>query len=99
MGHTTWQQYCCEHGIDKDGNLANTTNIDIQFRTFFEESIDGRYHPRNIMIDTEKDVIDSIRNNDIYSQLYLEDTMISSNESSNNTYAQAYYRQAIRRYI
>jgi len=63
LGNTTWELYCLEHGIRKDGSLQEEWNDDDNcFNTFFAESQTGRYVPRAILVDTEPTVIDEVRN-------------------------------------
>lgn len=52
--NATWELYCLEHGISKDGYLDNDRNgdDDSSFRTFFAESQSGKFSPRAILVDT-----------------------------------------------
>ncbi len=57
LGETVWQQYCCEHDINKNGYLSNPINLHNKqswcypsFYSFFEEQSSNQYHARNLMI-------------------------------------------------
>ena len=61
LGDAVWRQYCCEHGVTKEGKNPDTAD-DGSFRCFFEETNGGLFVPRNLSVDLEPNVIDDIRN-------------------------------------
>lgn len=50
--NTTWELYCLEHGINKDGTVSDQLvgDNDNSFHTFFSESSTGKYVPRAILV-------------------------------------------------
>lgn len=85
LGNSTWELYCLEHGINKDGSLSdsdlNDDNESTCFNTFFGESQSGKFVPRAIFVDTEPTVIDEIRTGE-YQDLFHPDQMINSKEDA-----------------
>ncbi|KAK5124755.1 gamma-tubulin [Meristemomyces frigidus] len=62
VGSQFWQQLCQEHGINRDGNLADyATEGGDRKDVFFYQSDDTRYIPRAILLDLEPRVINSIQ--------------------------------------
>jgi hypothetical protein len=58
LGNATWELYCLEHGIGKDGRLSEKDpDEDNCFSTFFSENSAGKVVPRALMVDTEPTVI------------------------------------------
>lgn len=89
---TTWELYCLEHGIKKNGALDDTRigDDDNCFHTFFAESQSGQYVPRAILVDTEPTVIDEIRNGE-FRDLFHPSQMINSKEDAANNFARGYH--------
>jgi tubulin alpha len=50
--NTTWELYCLEHGINKDGTISDKKvgDDDSCFHTFFAESSTGKFVPRAILV-------------------------------------------------
>lgn len=90
--NTTWELYCLEHGIKKDGLLAEHRigDDDDCFHTFFSESQTGKFIPRSIMVDTEPTVMDEVRNGE-YRDLFHPDQMINMKEDAANNFARGFY--------
>lgn len=61
------------------------------FKTVFKQRSDGKYEARNLMIDTDPNVIEDIMNCE-YSSIYDDESMLTGNESANNNFAKAYCR-------
>ncbi|EDN04818.1 tubulin gamma chain [Histoplasma mississippiense (nom. inval.)] len=62
VGSQFWQQLCLEHGINKDGNLAEfATEGGDRKDVFFYQSDDTRYIPRAILLDLEPRVLNTIQ--------------------------------------
>ena len=59
--------------------------------TCFKEIYDGQYTARNIIIDTEPNIIDDIKCSD-YSALYDEDCFISGKEDAGNNFARGHFK-------
>lgn len=90
VGNGCWELYCLEHGIQPDGHIADDPGNDISFDAFFRETYQGRYVPRAVFIDTERSVVDQVRNGS-YRQLFHPDQLMSGVEDSANNYARGHY--------
>ena len=93
MGNSCWELYCLEHGIGKDGTLADakvsSTGRESSCSTFFEET-GTKYVPRAIMIDLESSVIDEIRNSE-YRSLFHPEQLVSGKEDAANNFARGHF--------
>ncbi|XP_054289114.1 tubulin alpha-4 chain-like [Macrosteles quadrilineatus] len=96
MGNSTWELYCLEHGIDRDGRLMS--NIDDATgdstrsgcETFFSLSESHRFVPRAILADLEPTVIDEVRTGP-YKGLYHPEQLLSAKEDAASNFARCYY--------
>jgi len=91
VGNSSWELYCAEHEINKDGTMDKEPE-DKSFGTFFSQTSDGKYVPRCVSVDLEPTVIDSVRNG-AYKQLYHPSQLISAKEDAANNYARGHYTQ------
>ena len=90
-GNSTWELYCLEHGIGKDGTLsAENMDADNCYNTFFQESHQGRYVPRAILVDTEPTVIDQVKTGEMKG-LFHPNYLISGKEDAANNFARGRY--------
>jgi tubulin alpha len=91
MANATWELYCLEHGIEKDGCLSESRvgDDDSSFNTFFSESQTGKFVPRAILVDTEPTVIDEIRKGE-FKDLFHPRNMINSKEDAANNFARGF---------
>ena len=64
LGDVVWRQYCV------DGKNPDTLD-DGSARCFFEETNGGFLVPRNLSVDSEPNVIDDIRNGDLFRSQFL----------------------------
>eukprot|EP01084_Bolivina_argentea_P258835 436527_1 len=90
LGSVVWQQYCAEHHISKNGKITEINLADNKFNTFFHETSRGTYVPRNIMIDTEPNVIDDIKTSS-YAKLYNHRFLLPGKEDAANNFARGHY--------
>ena len=90
MGHRIWKQYCAEADILRDGSRASLSD-DHTFKTFFSETKDGKYRSRNLMVDTDRNVIQNVKKC-AFSAIYDDNCLLFGNESANNNFAKAYNR-------
>merc|ERR1719347_723910 len=88
MGSAVWEQYCAEHGIQKDGSAEMTD--DGTFQCFFEETSSCQYVPRNLMVDLEPNVIDDIKNS-AFSAIFHPDFLLPGKEDAANNFARGHY--------
>jgi tubulin alpha len=90
-GNSTWELYCLEHGIGKDGLLdPEQLDTDNCYSTFFQESHQGRHVPRAVLIDTEPTVVDQVKTGDMR-QLFHPNNLISGKEDAANNFARGRY--------
>eukprot|EP01084_Bolivina_argentea_P146142 255979_1 len=89
LGQTIWEQYCLEHNIDNKGK-KQTNNNDQTFLTHFEETGTGEFVPRNLSVDLEPNVIDSIKNSK-YSKIFHPEFLLSGKEDAANNFARGHY--------
>ncbi|XP_026475367.1 tubulin alpha-8 chain-like [Ctenocephalides felis] len=93
IGNSTWELYCLEHGIERDGSMSQATMekcSDNCFTTFFSECGNGRIVPRSVMVDLEPTVVDEVRSGE-YRNLYHPDQLITGKEDAANNYARGHY--------
>jgi len=91
VGNSSWELYCAEHSIDKDGTMAGEPK-DKSFGTFFSQTSEGHYVPRCISVDLEPTVLDEVRNG-AYKHLWHPSQLISAKEDAANNYARGHYTQ------
>jgi len=90
VGNSCWELYAQEHKIKQDGTLDSADKGDNDPSVFFSETSKGRYVPRNVMVDLEPSVIDSVRTGD-YKELYHPGQLISGKEDAANNFARGHY--------
>lgn len=56
LGHACWELFCAEHGIRSDGSIKESV-MDKTYETFFQETPDGQYVPRALMVDLEPAIL------------------------------------------
>ncbi|KAI3981458.1 hypothetical protein MKX01_007385 [Papaver californicum] len=93
VGNACWELYCCEHGIQPDGQMPSDKTVgggDDAFNTFFSETGAGKHVPRSIFVDLEPAVIDEVRAG-TYRQLFHPEQLISGKEDAANNFARGHY--------
>jgi len=90
IGNQCWELYSQEHGIQPDGSILEKKK-DEEPSTFFQETKNGRYVPRALMVDLEPSVIDSIRNTSTYKALHHPSNLLSGAEDAANNFARGHY--------
>ncbi|KAL3656821.1 hypothetical protein V7S43_018279 [Phytophthora oleae] len=91
VGNSCWELYCIEHGIEPDGKIPNTMEMeDNSFSTFFSETGAGKHVPRAVLVDLEPTVCDEVRRG-AYRQLYHPEQIISGKEDASNNFARGHY--------
>jgi len=91
LGEDTWDLYCNEHGIEKDGSLrSGASDNQTGVKTFFNEAGNGKYVPRSIFVDLEPTTIDQLRHGE-YSKLYHPGQLLNGKEDAANNYARGHY--------
>nr|Q962P8.1 RecName: Full=Tubulin alpha-6 chain [Naegleria pringsheimi]AAK84065.1 alpha-tubulin TUBA3 [Naegleria gruberi] len=90
-GEQVWSLMCAEHGINQDGTRNSTSaNGNSDCSVLFSEGSRGKYVPRNLMVDLEPSVVDSVRNSS-YKELYHPAQMITGREDAANNFARGHY--------
>ena len=89
MGHRLWKQYCAESDITKDGARSSSSD-DHAFEAFFSETQSGIFRARNLMVDTDRNVIENVKKC-AFSAIYDDDCLLFGSECANNNFAKAYY--------
>jgi len=90
IGSSCWELYCLEHGINPDGMLPDTHEINGACKSFFSETGSGKYVPRAVFADLEPTVIDEIRTGS-HRDLFHPDQLINGKEDAANNYARGHY--------
>jgi len=90
VGNACWELFCLEHGINPDGTMNAPVQSDNRFETFFNETGEGKYVPRAVMVDLEPTVLDEVRKGS-YGKLYHPDSLINGKEDAANNYARGHY--------
>eukprot|EP01084_Bolivina_argentea_P219648 372486_1 len=90
LGDTVWRQkYNTEHGIDQSGNMTKQTNPDIHIDNtlcnFYNETKCGKYIPTTLMIDTDCDAINELKQSH-HSYFYDDQYLLSLNEDCANNF-------------
>merc|ERR1711971_1302017 len=89
LGQTIWEQYCAEHGVTVKGDNPDTSD-DGTFECFFEQTGDGLYVPRNLMVDLEPNVIDDVKTSK-FSAIFHPDFLLPGKEDAANNFARGHY--------
>eukprot|EP01083_Nonionella_stella_P273510 927821_1 len=89
LGQAVWEQYCAEHNIDKNGTKSNKQE-DQSFKCFFEETSNGKYFPRSLMVDSESDVIDDMKAS-AYAAIFNPAFLLTGYEDAANNFARGHY--------
>lgn len=91
VGQQVWELMCAEHAIGHDGSrLPITSNSTNDCSVLFNEASSGKFVPRNLMVDLEPSVIDSVRNSS-FKDLYHPAQLISGKEDCSNNFARGHY--------
>nr|VZI16540.1 unnamed protein product [Spirometra erinaceieuropaei] len=106
MANACWELFCVEHGIGPDGLAVllptegygqaggeNDTEPVEDSHAFFDNSVEGRYTPRTVLLDTEPSVIDEIRCG-VYRNLFDRRSLINGKEDGASNYARGFYQLA-----
>ncbi|XP_053683553.1 tubulin alpha-8 chain-like, partial [Sabethes cyaneus] len=90
IGNACWPLFTLEHGVQADGTLSPSLNVDENMTTFFHDTRSGRVVPRNMFIDLEDSVINEIKTGP-YRHLYHPLYMVTGKEDAANNYARGHY--------
>ncbi|KAJ1443339.1 Tubulin/FtsZ, GTPase domain-containing protein, partial [Ochromonadaceae sp. CCMP2298] len=96
IGSEFWKQLCAEHGISPDGTLHEyARNGDDRKDVFFYQADDDHFIPRNLMIDLEPRVINSIQSG-TYRDLFNQENFFIAKEGggAGNNWASGYRQGA-----
>ena len=91
FGDIVWKNYLKQHKIDFDGKLDKKSATDLdKLNVFFSKSKENIYQARNVMIDLEPSIIDSIKSSNM-SNLYSNNSLINGKEDAGNNFARGHY--------
>jgi len=92
LGNAVWTQYSAEHQINPDGKPVkdDLSAQDKYFTTFFEETGNGQFVPRQITVDLEPSVVDDIRTGP-YAQMFHPEFLLNGKEDAANNFARGHY--------
>ncbi|KAK2955454.1 putative Tubulin alpha chain [Blattamonas nauphoetae] len=89
MSDPMWRLFCREHEMTLNGShtplLPIPTLEDETFYKVFEETSQGKYHPRALLVDLEPTATDVVRSGQCR-DLFVSDQIISETGSTNNTF-------------
>ena len=88
-GFTIWKQYFLEHDIDFDGSRLDK-NQDMSLQSMFDETMEGRFVPRCLMVDLEPEAIDNIKVSK-YGKLFHPEFMLSGKDGADGCFARGHY--------
>jgi tubulin alpha len=90
VANSCWELYCLEHGINPDGTASANSTGNNSPSTFFQETGKGKFVPRQLSVDLEPSVIDTVRSG-TYKNLYHPSDLISGSEDAANNFARGHY--------
>jgi len=92
LGNAVWTQYSAEHKIKPDGKPVDEdlSSGDKYFTTFFEETGNGQFVPRQITVDLEPSVVDDIRTGP-FAQMFHPEFLLNGKEDAANNFARGHY--------
>jgi tubulin alpha len=89
MGQAIWEQYCCEHAIDKAGQCVDDGNKE-SFLCFYEKTSAGQFVPRSLMVDLEPNVIDDVKSS-LFAAMFNPEFLLHGKEDAANNFARGHY--------
>ncbi|CAL5980171.1 Beta-tubulin_2 [Hexamita inflata] len=84
-----WEGAIYEHNIKLDGMLVEPLTPIGNQNLYFQETLNGRYVPRSVLVDLEPTIIDQIKSTNIGSVFKLEN-IISRTYGAGNNWAKGY---------
>ena len=76
IGQQFWKKLLREHSIDSEGNFVGTDSEAIRYwNTYFNTTIDNKFVPRGLIIDTDSSTIESVQNSEL-KNLFSADNII-----------------------
>ena len=95
IGYEFWKTISSEHGISPTGTYIgdNPTEQKDRINVYYNESSQGRYVPRAILVDLEPGVIDRVRSDKSVGELFRPDNIISGTDSASNNFGKGHYSE------
>lgn len=88
-----WETITQEHGLDKDGHLDQSPNVNRdRIDVFFNEASGNKYVPRAVAVDLEPATLDAIRAGPL-GNIFRPDNLISGESGAGNNWAKGYYTE------
>jgi tubulin beta len=93
LGTKFWGEASDEHGIGPTGFYFGDSDMQLEkIGTYFNQSMNGRYVPRAVLVDLEPSTLDFIRGG-LYGQLFRPDNFAYGNPGAGNNWATGYYTE------
>eukprot|EP00915_Cephaloidophora_sp_WS-2016_P010540 GHVH01015439.1.p1 GENE.GHVH01015439.1~~GHVH01015439.1.p1 ORF type:complete len:443 (-),score=78.51 GHVH01015439.1:83-1411(-) len=95
IGSKFWEVISDEHGIDPCGAYCGVVDSALQLdriNVYYNESHQGRYVPRAVLVDLEPGTMDSVRAGP-YGQLFRPDNYIFGQSGAGNNWAKGHYTE------
>jgi tubulin beta len=94
IGSAFWDTISVEHGIDDVGNFAGDSPYQQLNRVnvYFNESANGKYMPRTVMVDLEPGVLDTVRASR-RGGMFRPDNYVQGQSSAGNNWAKGHYTE------
>lgn len=91
IGTKFWEVIADEHGIDGRGTYRGGNDLQMErINVFFNESHNGRFVPRAVLVDLEPGTMDSIRAGP-FGELFRPDNFIFGQSGAGNNWAKGFY--------
>lgn len=88
VGQKVWELFCCEHGITKDGRMADGGELeDNTYESFFNATSEGQHVPRAVFADTDPRSREAILHTDgMYKGLFHPDNVMGWKQDCKNNF-------------
>ena len=87
IGTKFWEIICEEHGIDKNGEYAGDSALQLErIDVYFKEGSKGKYVPRSVLVDLEPGTLDVARSSE-YGKLFRPDNFVAGQSGAGNIWA------------
>ena len=91
LGAKFWEDISNEHGIDPTGKYEGDLALQLErINIYYNETREGRYVPRAILMDLEPRTMDFVRAGP-YGELFTPDNFIYGQTGAGNNWAKGYY--------
>ncbi|KAI9598425.1 alpha-beta tubulin [Syncephalis fuscata] len=93
IGAKFWEIISEEHGIGTDGSYCGSVDQQLErISVYYNESNNGNYVPRAVMVDLEPGTMDTIRQGP-YGKLFRPDNFVHAQSGAGNNWAKGHYTE------